>query len=184
MATTFAAAPWAQRCAPTLALGVLLRRGVLAASLALHAGLSTRLLSSRSAVAHSCRSVYPQQWICGEVEELLVEADPEYNALQDTFRSSRRSNAARLALLYKLSFKLREAVARKTIRLGGERLPGQPPYPSLPCPALPCPATHVRDGHAPSCAPPCPQHRCPPLCDDCGCSGIRSKRRPCLSAAL
>ncbi|KAA0153279.1 hypothetical protein FNF29_00098 [Cafeteria roenbergensis] len=70
------------------------------------------------AVSRLTHRVYPQQWICGEVEELLVEADPEYNALQDTFRSSRRSNAARLALLYKLSFKLREAVARKTIRLG------------------------------------------------------------------
>ncbi len=61
--------------------------------------------------------------ILGFVDELVLEFDPEYSYL-DSFRSSRTSNETRQKLFYNLTSRVRRAVARKAIELGGNAVLG------------------------------------------------------------
>lgn len=64
------------------------------------------------------QSLYSRQAICGFVQELIVEEDPEY-AFADNFRAARQSNQKRMQLLHWLSMSLRRQIAKQVAAAGG-----------------------------------------------------------------
>eukprot|EP00762_Andalucia_godoyi_P001730 ANDGO_07166.mRNA.1 GTPase activating protein 1 len=66
---------------------------------------------------------YSLSSVCGFVEELLIDDDPEHGWM-DTFRSSRASNLARMDVLYGLSGRLRRVLDRKARDIGANAIVG------------------------------------------------------------
>jgi len=61
--------------------------------------------------------------ICGFVEELIVEDDPEHH-WADSFRSARAANHSRMLLLYQMTGRLRRHVGRKAVDMGANGVLG------------------------------------------------------------
>jgi uncharacterized protein YbjQ (UPF0145 family) len=66
---------------------------------------------------------YKLQAIQGFVEELITADDPEYG-WKNSFRSSQKSNEERQILFYHLARKIRRAVGRKALEMGGNSVLG------------------------------------------------------------
>eukprot|EP00741_Cyanophora_paradoxa_P014632 tig00020816_g14112.t1 len=66
---------------------------------------------------------YRIEAVCGFVEELVAEEDPEYH-WADNFRTTRVSNDARQMLLYNMAGKVRRLLGRKVLDLGGNAVIG------------------------------------------------------------
>jgi uncharacterized protein YbjQ (UPF0145 family) len=95
--------------------------------------LSTMAASPMSA-AYSANSIpffdspciphgYDLAAVCGFLEEILIDDDPEH-AWVDSFRSSRSSNLARMNCLHSLSGKIRREIGHKARELGANAVVG------------------------------------------------------------
>ena len=67
--------------------------------------------------------LFPTQCLLAFVEELIVEEDPEYAAI-DSFRTARKSNEHRQLLLFRLAYGLRGSIGKKVRAVGGNAVLG------------------------------------------------------------